>query len=82
VTLNPGVDGEQLPSKVTQTIRHGDVIRVVVAGGGGHGDAAARAREAVARDIQDELLSPGRAARLYGHPIPALPQEDQRDQSA
>jgi N-methylhydantoinase B len=82
VTLNPGVDDEQLPSKVTQTIRHGDVIRVVVAGGGGYGDPAGRAREAVARDIQDELLSPGRAARLYGHPLSALPQEDQRDQSA
>jgi N-methylhydantoinase B/oxoprolinase/acetone carboxylase alpha subunit len=75
VTLNPGIDEQQLPSKITQTIRCGDVVRVVVAGGGGYGDPRTRAPEAVARDIEDELLSPERAARLYGHPTSARSQE-------
>jgi N-methylhydantoinase B len=65
VVLNPGRDEEQLPTKVTRTIGHDDVVRVVVAGGGGYGERAERATDAVARDVADGLLSAERAAQLY-----------------
>jgi N-methylhydantoinase B len=65
VVLNPGRDEEQLPAKVTRSIGHDDVVRVVIAGGGGYGERAERATDAVARDVADGLLSAERAAQLY-----------------
>jgi N-methylhydantoinase B len=55
-----------LPPKATVRASRGTVIRLETAGGGGWGQASQRAREAVARDVQDELISPERAAHVYG----------------
>ena len=64
--LNPGADGTALPSKVTMTIRRGDVFHHQVAGGGGWGDPLERAPAAVARDVRNELLSREGAHADYG----------------
>jgi N-methylhydantoinase B len=68
VLLNPGgASEERLPTKFTRRIRHDDVVRVVVAGGGGYGDPADRDSEAVAQDVADGKLSAAHATRVYGH---------------
>jgi N-methylhydantoinase B len=64
--LNPHSENRVLPSKVTMTVRAGDVFRHVLAGGGGWGDPLERDPEAVLRDIRNELLSPAKAAADYG----------------
>lgn len=65
-TLNPDSDAQSLPSKLTMTIRRGDVFRHVLAGGGGWGDPLARDPALVLRDVRNELLSVTRAASDYG----------------
>jgi hypothetical protein len=45
--LNPDEDGKLLPSKLTMTIKKGDVFRHVLAGGGGWGDPLERDPQAV-----------------------------------
>jgi len=55
-----------LPSKLTMTIRHGEVFRHVLAGGGGWGDPLERDPAKVLRDVRNELLSPERARADYG----------------
>jgi N-methylhydantoinase B len=64
--LNPDADGRVLPSKLTMTIRRGDVFRHVLAGAGGWGDPLERDPQAVLRDVRNELLSPGKAEADYG----------------
>jgi N-methylhydantoinase B len=64
--LNPDDGGPLLPSKLTMTIRKGDVFRHVLAGGGGWGDPLARDPQAVLRDVRNELLSAARAKTHYG----------------
>jgi N-methylhydantoinase B len=64
--INPDTDGRPLPSKLTMTIRRGDVFRHVLAGGGGFGDPLERDPEAVLRDVRNELLSPAKAEADYG----------------
>ncbi len=64
--LNPDGAAEPLPSKLTMTIRRGDVFRHVLAGGGGWGDPLARDPALVLRDVRNELLSVGKAAADYG----------------
>lgn len=64
--LNPGPDQRVLPSKVTMTIRGGDVLHHVQPGGGGYGDPLERDPELVLADVLDEKLSPEYAARMYG----------------
>jgi len=64
--LNPDTDGRLLPSKLTMTIRRGDVFRHVLAGGGGFGDPLERDPEAVLRDVRNLLLSPAKAEADYG----------------
>jgi N-methylhydantoinase B len=64
--LNPDTENRLLPSKLTMTIRRGDVFRHVLAGAGGWGDPLERDPEAVLRDVRNELLSPGKAAADYG----------------
>jgi N-methylhydantoinase B len=44
----------------------GDVVAIATGGGGGWGDPAGRDAAAVARDVEDGLLSPEDADRLYG----------------
>jgi N-methylhydantoinase B len=64
--LNPDTDGKLLPSKLTMTIRKGDVFRHVLAGGGGWGDPLERDPRAVLRDVRNEYLSAARAKADYG----------------
>jgi N-methylhydantoinase B len=64
--LNPDSDGRLLPSKLTMTIRKGDVFRHVLAGGGGWGDPLERDAQAVLRDVRNEFLSAARARSDYG----------------
>ena len=64
--LNPDEGGRLLPSKLTMTIRKGDVFRHVLAGGGGWGDPLERDPQAVRRDVHNELLSAARAKTDYG----------------
>lgn len=64
--LNPDTDGRLVPSKLTMTIRKGDVFRHVLAGGGGWGDPLERDPAAVLRDVRNEILSAARAKADYG----------------
>ena len=64
--LNPDAGGKLLPSKLTMTIRKGDVFRHVLAGGGGWGDPLERDPQAVLRDVRNEFLSAARAKADYG----------------
>jgi N-methylhydantoinase B len=64
--LNPQTENRLLPSKVTMTIRAGDVFRHVLAGAGGWGDPLERDPEAVLKDVRNELVSPAKAAADYG----------------
>jgi N-methylhydantoinase B len=41
-----------LPSKTGALLQRGDVLRIVGGGGGGYGDPAARARDALAEDVR------------------------------
>ncbi|WP_291295397.1 hydantoinase B/oxoprolinase family protein [Elioraea sp.] len=70
-TLNPDSENRPLPSKVTMTIRHGEVFRHVLAGGGGWGDPLERDPAQVLRDVRNELLSVTKAAADYGVVITA-----------
>ncbi len=65
-TLNPDTAPRDLPSKLTMTIKKGDVFRHVLAGAGGWGDPLERDPSAVLRDVRNELLSPPRALADYG----------------
>lgn len=47
-------------------LARGDRVRIVTGGGGGWGDPADRAREAVASDIRAGLIDPTRASAIYG----------------
>ena len=64
--LNPDAGGKLLRSKLTMTIRKGDVFRHVLAGGGGWGDPLERNPQAVLRDVRNEFLSAPRAKLDYG----------------
>jgi N-methylhydantoinase B len=64
--LNPDGENRVLASKVTMTIKTGDVFRHVLAGAGGWGDPLERDPLAVLRDVRNELLSPAKAAADYG----------------
>ncbi len=65
ITRASGAD-EQMPSKFLTTIREGDVIRLRLASGGGHGDPLARPPAAVLADVVDEKITPAFAAEAYG----------------
>ncbi len=65
-TLNPEGENRPLPSKLTMTIRRGDVFRHVLAGGGGWGDPLERDPAHVLRDVRNEFLSVAKAASDYG----------------
>lgn len=64
--LNPDSTNQPLPSKVTMTIRRGEVFRHVLAGGGGWGDPLERDPALVLRDVRNELLSVAKAEADYG----------------
>jgi N-methylhydantoinase B len=64
--LNPEGENRTLPSKFTMEVRHGDVVRHVLAGGGGWGDPLERDPAMVLKDLRNELLSPAKAMADYG----------------
>ena len=64
--LNPETENRPLPSKLTMTIRHGDVFRHEVAGAGGWGDPLERDPAMVLRDVRNELVSLPAARADYG----------------
>jgi N-methylhydantoinase B len=64
--LNPDGENRLLPSKLNITIRRGDVFRHEVAGAGGFGDPLERDPAAVARDVQNEVVSSEAARADYG----------------
>lgn len=58
---------ERLPSKVAgKAIAKGDVFRLVTAGGGGYGEPAKRAEEAIHEDIENGYVSRQAASAHYG----------------
>ncbi len=69
--LNPDGENRALASKLTMTIRRGDVFRHELAGAGGWGDPLERDVSAVLRDVQNELLSLEAARADYGIVIEA-----------
>jgi N-methylhydantoinase B len=64
--LNPDGENRLLPSKLTMTVKSGDIFRHVLAGAGGWGDPLERDPAAVLRDVRNELLSPVKALADYG----------------
>jgi N-methylhydantoinase B len=64
--LNPDGENRPLPSKLTMTIRRGDVFRHEVAGAGGWGDPLERDPAMVLRDVRNELVSIAAARTEYG----------------
>jgi N-methylhydantoinase B len=64
--LNPDDENQPLESKVTMTIRRGDVFSHEVAGAGGWGDPLERDPMAVLKDVRNELISLAVAAQEYG----------------
>ena len=64
--LNPVDENRPLSSKLTMTIRRGDVFRHEVAGAGGWGDPLDRDPALVLRDVRNELVSLASARADYG----------------
>jgi len=64
--LNPGGEARRLESKVTMTIRRGDVVRHELAGPGGWGDPLERDPAAVLADIRNDIVSRERGEACYG----------------
>jgi N-methylhydantoinase B/oxoprolinase/acetone carboxylase alpha subunit len=61
------VFGTVSPSKFSNvTVRAGDRIRLVSAGGGGYGDPRRRPREDVLRDVRNRYVSERSARKDYG----------------
>jgi len=55
-----------LPTKIFTTLMEGDRLRIETPGGGGWGLATQRDRDAVRRDVREGVVSPQRAADVYG----------------
>ena len=64
--LDPHGANQPLESKLTMTIRRGEVFRHELAGAGGWGDPLERDPEAVLKDVRNELISLSVAANDYG----------------
>jgi N-methylhydantoinase B len=64
--LNPDRNPQPLPSKLTMTMRRGDIFRHEVAGGGGWGDPLERDPALVLRDVRNDFVSPEAARAEYG----------------
>jgi N-methylhydantoinase B len=64
--LNPGTEQEILATNITCPIVKGDVLRHVMAGGGGFGNPMERDPELVLKDVLEEKISTEYALREYG----------------
>jgi N-methylhydantoinase B len=65
--VNPGPEERVLPVTTTRpvTLRHGDLFRHIMAGGGGFGDPLARPPESVLADVRAGRVSAAAARRDY-----------------
>jgi N-methylhydantoinase B len=63
--LEPDGEARQLPSKFMIPVEAGMIVSVQMGGGGGHGDPSERPVDAVARDLNEELISASFAQRWY-----------------
>ena len=64
--FNPATENRTLASKVTMEFHAGDVMRYVLAGGGGWGDPLERDTDAVLADARNEIISTNSARQEYG----------------
>ena len=64
--MNPDGEAEQLDSKLTMTLRKGDVFRHELPGGGGWGDPLDRDPEKVREDVRNEYVTTEGAVNEYG----------------
>ncbi len=78
--LNPDGENRLLPSKFTMTIKKGDVFCHVLAGAGGYGDPLER--NAVLRDVRNELATKGRGGLRRGDRHQSLACRCGRDREA
>ncbi|MGD9617724.1 MAG: hydantoinase B/oxoprolinase family protein [Alphaproteobacteria bacterium] len=73
--LNSDKNPEPLPSKLTMTMRRGDVFRHEVAGGGGWGDPLERDPALVLGDVRNDFVSPDAAREDYGVVLTGEPHQ-------
>jgi N-methylhydantoinase B/oxoprolinase/acetone carboxylase alpha subunit len=68
IIVNPGREDERrIPAKSTNYhLSAGDVISLRTANSAGYGDPMEREPHLVLRDVLDEVISAGDAARVYG----------------
>lgn len=64
--LNPDGEARELPSKLTMTIKRGDLLHHVMPGAGGLGDPLDRVPARVLDDVLNEKLDAAYARREYG----------------
>ena len=57
---------ERCPAKFLTIVNDGDVLRVRLAGGGGHGEPLERDPLAVLDDVREEKMTVGHARACYG----------------
>jgi N-methylhydantoinase B len=65
--LNPGTPEERkLPSAAADVkLPRGSVLRICTPAGGGYGEAQARNAAAIAKDLQEDRITPGAAGKAY-----------------
>ena len=56
---------EQIKSKIVSTLRKGDRLHIITAGGGGYGSPAHRDPASVQTDLRDGKISPEAAHEFY-----------------
>jgi len=66
MVTSPDGSVRQLPTKVFATLSQGDRLRIETPGGGGWGDPQERDGNAIAKDIEEGLISRERAGSVYG----------------
>jgi N-methylhydantoinase B len=71
--LNPDRNPAPLPSKLTMTMKKGDLFRHEVAGGGGWGDPLERDPALVLRDVLNDFVSERAARADYGIALSGTP---------
>lgn len=64
--LNPEGEAKRLGSKGIDTVRKGDIVRIVTPGGGGYGDPDQRLPEAIAEDLATGKITPEHGESAYG----------------
>ena len=73
--VRAGGQEQAFPAKFLTSVDHGDVLRVRLAGGGGHGDPFLRDAQAVLDDVREEKISVSHAREAYGVVIADSPME-------